>query len=97
MQSIIEIIGKRYTLQILKLIKMKNRPMKFSEIQEILGPAGTINRRLKKLYKLGLVSKVEKPDEVGRPTYYFLTEKGIKLLEMIEHVEEWALQNLPLK
>jgi len=71
--------------------------MKFTEIQEALGTAGTVNRRLKDLSVLNLISKETHLEEIGRPTYYVLTAEGIKLLSMLEKVEEWASYNLPRK
>lgn len=94
MDSILEKLGKRYMLSILKLMKKRNRPMKFSEIQEGLGAAGTISRRLRELCNLNLISKETHPEEIGRPTYYVLTEKGMELLDLLEKIEEWASENL---
>lgn len=78
------VLGLTSTVDLLKSIhKGKNQYKDFLTFTNI----GTINRRLKELIRLGIIKHhFERKDK--RNEWYTLTEKGKRILEAIEKLED---------
>ncbi len=88
-QSAVEIIAKRWTALILKVLIGK--PLRFSELAEQLDVVSdrVLSERLKELEQEGIVERrvlAEPPIRVE----YSLTEKGEALAPVIEAIEAWS-------
>ena len=83
-KEIIEMIGKRGFYPILKMIKENNKSI-LSDMLNIVGHGTALDRR-EELLELGLIC--EEREKIGRRTYTFykLTPKGERVLELLEEL-----------
>ena len=79
-------LGLRGTRKILLELKEKGS-VKYSELVKVVGFSTTTTRALKHMEKLGLIEK-KALTEPYRPIVYYLTEKGKRLTEIIEQLQE---------
>jgi DNA-binding HxlR family transcriptional regulator len=90
-QHAIEIIGKRWTGLILKVLMAG--PLRFNEIAEQLEVISDrmLSERLKELEIEGVVERRVLPEAPVR-VEYVLTEKGRALAPVIQAIESWSNQ-----
>ena len=69
------------------MILYQRGEVKYSELSEKIGYASTLNRSLKQLMVLGLVSR-KVLDEPYRPVIYSLTTEGENLAEALKKISE---------
>ncbi|MFW9948051.1 MAG: winged helix-turn-helix transcriptional regulator [Candidatus Odinarchaeota archaeon] len=82
---IFEILGKKWTLEILKLLTDDDRS--FSEIEKLVKNPKTTSDRLKELEELKIVEREVQQDK-QRTVKYGLTELGKSLVPKIEAIEK---------
>jgi len=82
--TIFEILGKKWTLEILKLLTDSDRS--FSEIEELVKNPKTTSDRLKELEELKIVEREVQQDK-QRSVKYRLTELGKNLVPKIKAIE----------
>ncbi len=83
MSDIIQIIGKKGSVEILYEIKKRNK-ITYSELHKSLRLSSrTLSRRLKTLAKNNLIKRIVNED---RTVEYTLTKKGLQLLEIIDQI-----------
>ena len=82
---VIEIIGKRGLFRILRMIKESDKII-FSDMLKMDVGTGTVLNRREDLLNLKLI--YEERQKIGRRTYTFykLTPKGEKILELLEEI-----------
>jgi DNA-binding HxlR family transcriptional regulator len=88
-ESVLKLIGKRYTLLIIGLLG-NERSMHFNEILRSVGAARSnlISQRFKELESAGLVDRrIINTRPVG--VEYSLTEKGLELREQLIPLFDW--------
>lgn len=95
--SVLELLGQKHVLSILRLLTEKN-PRGFNEIKEEIGVnPKTLTERLKNLVEKGIVSR-EPLNQIPRKVNYGLTEKGDGLIEIFKNINMWYekyfLQNM---
>lgn len=90
-QHAVEIIGKRWTGLILKVLM--TQPLRFNELAERLEVISDrmLSERLKELEQEGIVERRVLPDAPVRVEYH-LTDKGRALGPVIEAIEQWGEQ-----
>ncbi len=90
-QHAVEIIGKRWTGLILKVLMAG--PLRFNEIAEQLQVISDrmLSERLKELEQEGVVERRVLPETPVR-VEYTLTEKGRALAPVIQAIESWGDQ-----
>ncbi|KAB8141939.1 winged helix-turn-helix transcriptional regulator [Chloroflexia bacterium SDU3-3] len=88
-QHAIEIIGKRWTGLILKVLI--DGPLRFNELAERLQVVSDrmLSERLKELEAVGVIERRVLPETPVRVEYR-LTEKGRALSPVIEAIEAWS-------
>jgi DNA-binding HxlR family transcriptional regulator len=88
-QYAVEIISKRWTTLILKVLMPK--PLRFSELAEQLSVVSdrVLSERLKELEQEGIVERKVYPETPIR-VEYSLTSKGIELEPVMLALEEWS-------
>ena len=84
MKEIISALSKSMAIDILLLLS-KNGELRYSEVKQ-LGHYTTVSRRLKELEKIGIVDRNVKAEYPAKVSYK-LTEKGKKLLKLVEEIE----------
>jgi DNA-binding HxlR family transcriptional regulator len=85
-----EIIGSRWTLQIIHHLRI---PRRYCELQDLVGDINptTFTQRLKFLEEQGLVNR--QPDSRStRQGMYRLTEMGAELLPIVDVLSDWAIR-----
>lgn len=81
---IFEILGKKWTLEILKFLT--NSARSFSEIEEVVKNPRTTSNRLRELEELKVIEREVQQDK-QRSVKYGLTKLGRELVMKIEEVE----------
>lgn len=85
----VEILGDRWTLLIVRDLLTGTRH--FNDLERGLPgiSRGLLAERLRRLEKMGIVEKVERPDR-RRSTAYYLTEAGQELQDVINSLLMWG-------
>ena len=88
-QRAIDIIGKRWTCLILRVLLAG--PRRFSQIEDVVGglSARMLSERLKELELEGIVERRVIPSTPVRVEYH-LTDKGRALVSVVEALSDWA-------
>ena len=75
---------------------MEYEPVRFNEMQRYLGRVAdkTLSQNLKELEKDGLVHREMYP-EVPPRVEYTLTERGHSLVQVLDRLCDWGLENRP--
>jgi DNA-binding HxlR family transcriptional regulator len=84
--DVFELLALKGTRVILKELS-KNKRVKYSDLQKVVGFATTTTRALKAMEKQGLVTK-EVLNEPYRPVVYFLTKRGERLASVAEDLQK---------
>ena len=89
-QHAVEIIAKRWTTLILKVLMM-NKPMRFSELADKLSVVSdrVLSERLKELEQEGIIERKVYPETPVR-VEYSLTEMGRELEPTLQALEDWS-------
>ncbi len=95
-QHAVEVIGKRWTTLIIKVLIEK--PLRFSELADQLAVVSdrVLSERLKELECEGIVERRVYPETPVR-VEYALTEKGRDLEQALHEIQEWAERWIPLE
>jgi DNA-binding HxlR family transcriptional regulator len=88
-QRAIDIIGKRWTCLILRVLLAG--PRRFGQIEDVVGglSARMLSERLKELEACGIVERRVYPQTPVR-IEYALTEKGRGLQRALDELQQWA-------
>src|SRR5437763_13567084 len=88
-QRAIDIIGKRWTCLILRVLM--DGPRRFGQIEDVVGglSARMLSERLKELEACGIVERRVYPQTPVR-IEYVLTEKGSGLQRALDELRQWA-------
>jgi DNA-binding HxlR family transcriptional regulator len=88
-QRAIDIIGKRWTCLILRVLL--TGPRRFGQIEDVVGglSARMLSERLKELEACGIVERRVYPEAPVR-IEYSLTEKGRGLQRALDELQRWA-------
>ncbi len=88
-QRAIDIIGKRWTCLILRVLL--GGPRRFGQIEDVVGglSARMLSERLKELEACGIVERRVYPQTPVR-IEYALTEKGRGLQRALDELQQWA-------
>ena len=75
---------------------MEYEPVRFNEMQRYLGRVAdkTLSQNLKELEKDGLIHRKMYP-EVPPRVEYTLTERGSSLVEVLDKLCDWGMENRP--
>ena len=82
----LEILAKKGSKEILYALTASRTGMKFTELKEIIGSPTTASQRLQELTDLGLLKRDVQADQY-RTVIYSLTEKGIRVFELLKKLE----------
>ena len=87
--ELVRIIGRRYGLELLTVIK-KKRSIRFNELKTVMGEisSSTLTIRLTELERAGLVER-QTHLEVTARAEYSLTKKGRKLLQSLNSLSKF--------
>lgn len=87
-QSLIELLGRPHSLEILYAIRTQN-PRRFTELQSATGiNPSTLTQRLRDLTQAGLLLR-EAHNEIPPRVEYGLTKKGSELAHIFEAMDRW--------
>ena len=88
-EAAFEIIGKRWTGLIIRVLL--TGPKRFKELVQIIPNVSgkVLTERLKELESSGIISRKVYPEMPVR-VEYFLTEKGLELLPVLDELQTWA-------
>ena len=88
-QRAIDIVGKRWTCLILRVLLAG--PRRFGQIEDVVGglSARMLSERLKELEACGIVERRVYPQTPVR-IEYCLTEKGLGLQRALDELQRWA-------
>ena len=88
--KIIEVLGKKWTLLILRSLDGKNKK-RFNELQKEIGDISprTLSKRLKELEKEKLIEK-KQFNEIPPRVEYSLTKSGEDLIKCFKSLNDWA-------
>ncbi len=83
------IIGKKHTLDIIRIL-VYDQPVRFNSLQrEINGSPKTLTDRLNELCELGIIKR-EAFAEIPPRVEYSLSEKGMGLVPVMNAIKEWV-------
>ena len=87
--ELVRIIGRRYGLELLTVIK-KKRSIRFNELKTVMGEisSSTLTIRLTELERAGLVERQTHLEVIARAEYS-LTKKGRKLLQSLNSLSKF--------
>lgn len=88
-EAAFEIIGKRWTGLIIRVLL--TGPKRFKELVQVIPNVSgkVLTERLKELESSGIISREVYPEMPVR-VEYFLTEKGMGLLPVLDELQSWA-------
>ncbi len=98
-EGIIQLISKKWALLVIKNLS-ENETMRYNELVKGLNGISpkTLGLRLKELEGLGVIRR-EHFAEIPPRVEYSLTEKGIDLGKVLQHItawsEKWGLEKIP--
>jgi len=88
-KRILSIIGKKHTLDILRII-IYDQPVRFNALQkELNGSPKTLTDRLQELCELGILKR-EAFAEIPPRVEYSLTERGMGLVPVMSSIKDWV-------
>jgi DNA-binding HxlR family transcriptional regulator len=88
-KRIIGIMGKKHTLDIIRIL-VYDQPVRFNSLQrEINGSPKTLTDRLNEMCELGIIKR-EAFAEIPPRVEYSLSEKGIGLIPVMDAIKEWV-------
>ena len=88
-KRILGIIGKKHTLDILRII-IYDQPVRFNAIQKELGGSPkTLTDRLNELCELSILKR-EAFAEIPPRVEYSLTERGMGLIPVMDAIKDWV-------
>lgn len=88
-KRILGIIGKKHTLDILRIV-IYDQPVRFNAIQKELGGSPkTLTDRLIELCELGILHR-EAFAEIPPRVEYSLTERGMGLIPVMDSIKDWV-------
>jgi len=84
--------GRKWMSSIIFLLS--ERKIRFSDIQKALSPitAKVLSKRLKEMEFLNIVKRHVEISESSVSVSYFLTERGIELLNILRVTRDWSLK-----
>ena len=87
----LEVIGKTWTLIILKVIGESDQSIRFNDLKSQLKGISpkTLTKRLRELEKLSIITR-HSYNEIPPRVEYELTQSGIELLECFSALDSWA-------
>jgi len=94
LSNTLDLIGDKWTLIVIRdLCLGKTHFKEFSESTEQIA-TNILSNRLRKLLKHQFISTCASPLYPGRKAYQ-LTERGLSLKPLIQHISNWGLENIP--
>ncbi len=88
-KRILGIIGKKHTLDIIRIL-VYDQPVRFNSLQrEINGSPKTLTDRLNEMCELGIINR-EAFAEIPPRVEYSLSEKGMGLIPVMNAIKEWV-------
>lgn len=86
--AITQILGTRWTLQIIHNLRQQRR---YCELRESVGNVNprTFTKRLRMLVEAGIIERIEDPEQ-PQHVEYRLTPRGRELLPIIDNLAAWA-------
>lgn len=90
-EKTIKLVGDKWSLTIIKELRLKENPLRFNEIVKSLSPlsAKTLTIKLKKLIAYEIIKK--EPLQVKPDMFtYELSEKGKELIPVIDGMANWS-------
>lgn len=85
-----EILGEKWTLQVIR--ELLSGATRYNELQRglrLISPT-ILTKRLNYLQEVGLVERRKIPGQQGHE--YFLTEAGLELMPVVEHIGVWGMR-----
>ena len=92
-KSYIKIVGASKVRELLQYLK-DNGPTRYKELNTFIG-TGTLNERLVELSESGLIQSERRGERNFK--FYEPTEKGLKVLEWLQRIDEDVLKELTLR
>jgi len=90
-KRILGIIGKKHTLDILRIL-IYDQPVRFNALQKELGGSPkTLTDRLNELCELAIVKR-EAFAEIPPRVEYSLTDRGMGLAPVMQSIKDWVKQ-----
>jgi len=92
----IQLVGNKWSLQIIKELHLQKKPIRFNEFMKSLKPISskTLSSKLKKLTSYGVIKR-EVIDETPVLIQYVLTEKGCELTPVLDKMAQWSRKWVP--
>ena len=88
-KRILNIIGKKHTLDILRIV-IYDQPVRFNALQrELNGSPKTLTDRLNELCELEILKR-EAFAEIPPRVEYSLTPRGVGLIPVMDAIKEWV-------
>lgn len=91
--EVLRLLGKPYVLSILNAFSTGKGPLRFVQLQHLLGLSpNTLSQRLKELSEAGLLYRMPY-NEIPPRVDYELTSKAHELMPIFEDLHVWAQKN----
>ena len=92
-EEAIRLVGNKWSLQIIKELHLRKKPVRFNEFIRALRPISskTLSSKLKELANCGVIKK-EVIAETPILVKYSLTEKGQELTPILDGMAQWTLK-----
>ncbi len=92
-EQAIQLVGNRWSLQIIKELHLRKQPLRFNEFMKALKPISskTLSSKLKELAACGIINKqviAETPVLIK----YSLTSKGQELTPILDSMAQWTIK-----
>lgn len=93
MVKYLSILMKKWGIDVLR--KLNDKPMRYGQLQEIIGTDPTLSKRLTELLNLNLIERCLIEEETGRAYVgYTITDTGSEILDDIEETNLKIFQSL---
>ncbi|MFH1403502.1 MAG: helix-turn-helix domain-containing protein [Candidatus Altiarchaeota archaeon] len=91
----VSIIGKKWTLLVLKELYCAGRSLRFNELKRNLDgiTSAILSKRLQEMEEEGLISRSVKTSKPPLRVEYSLTSKGRGLQDIMEHLKQWGVKH----
>jgi len=92
-EQAIQLVGNRWSLQIVKELHLRKQPLRFNEFMRALKPISskTLSAKLKELTTCGVINK-EVIAETPVLIKYSLTPKGQELTPILDGMAQWTIK-----
>ncbi|MFC1750053.1 winged helix-turn-helix transcriptional regulator [Pseudomonadota bacterium] len=91
----LELVGKKWTLLIvLELYKAGQNGLRYNELKNSLPGATSriLSARLKEMQAKQLIKRKVLSKKIPVKSFYYLTDSGLALVEIIKDLKKWALK-----